>query len=136
MKKMMTRVLLVTTALLLSVTLVVAQHNHAATTNQLASQGADNDMMASCQKHGTETMAALDRLEKTIAAGRESNDSAKMKAALEQAQTQLAEAKHHMAMCPMRKGGKMHHGSMDHMQHMKGMTGEQRRAPESTQTPQ
>jgi hypothetical protein len=81
-------------------------------------------------------MAALDKLEKTIAAGRESNDPAKMKAALDQAQTQLAEAKHHMSMCPMMSDGMMHHGNMDHMEHMQGMAGQQTSAPDRSKTPQ
>jgi GTP-binding protein EngB required for normal cell division len=130
MTRTTTRVLIALTALLLTATIVVAQHDHAATTNQSGSQAADNDMMKSCQKHGTETMAAFDKLDKTIAAGRESNDPAKMKAALDQAQTQLAEAKHHMSMCPMTSGGKMqHHGGMGHMQHMHGESGQQQTAP-------
>lgn len=105
-----TRILIGMAVLLLSATLVVAQHNHGGSTDQSAQQTSSEDMMKSCQKHGSETMAALDKLEKTIAAGRESNDPARMKAALDQAQSQLAEAKHHMSMCPMMGGaGMMHH---------------------------
>lgn len=110
-----TKLAIVTLALLLSAGLVLAQHNHAASQSNRAASG--DDMMKACQKHGSETMAALDKLEKTIAAGRDSNDPSKMKAALDDAQKQLAEAKHHMSMCPMMSGATMQH-DMNNMQHM------------------
>jgi hypothetical protein len=113
----------------------LAQHNHAEMTGGTqGKQTSSEDMMKSCQKHGSETMAALDKLDKTIASGRESSDPAKMKAALDEAQKELTEAKHHMSMCPMMSGGMMHHGNMDHMQHNKG-TGQQS-TPENTKAPQ
>jgi hypothetical protein len=99
----------------------MAQHNHAAMTSESQTTQTSDDMMKSWRKHGSETMATLDKLEKTINAGRESNDPAKMKAALSEAQAQVAEAKHHMSMCPMMSGGTMQQGNMQHMNHMQGM---------------
>ena len=94
----------------------VAQHDHSAMTDQTQGKPGSEEMMKGCQKHGSETTAALDKLEKTIAAGRETKDPAKMREALDAAQKQLAEARHHMSMCPMMKDGGM--------EHMKGMSGE------------
>jgi sugar diacid utilization regulator len=109
-------------AFVLSAGVAVAQQDHMAMPDQSQGKPNSEEMMKACHRHGAESMAALDQLEKTIAAGRESNDPAKMKAALETAQKQLAEAKHHMSMCPMMGGGQMQDGGMDHMDHMKGMT--------------
>jgi hypothetical protein len=67
-------------------------------------------------------MATMDKLGKTIAAGRESKDPAEMKAALVEAQKQLAEAKHQMGMCPMMSNMQQDDmGNMDHMK-MKSMS--------------
>lgn len=99
-----------------------AQHDHKAMTSQAQSKSGSEEMIKSCQKHGSETAAALDKLDKTIASGRQSDDPAKMKAALNEAQTQLAEARHHMSMCPMMSGAPMQHGNMQHMDHMQGMS--------------
>ncbi|MFB3916164.1 MAG: hypothetical protein ACE14M_05515 [Terriglobales bacterium] len=140
-----TKIVFILAALLLSAGFVLAQHNHAATDIQSTPQSSGKDMMQACQKHRSETLAALDKLEKTIATGRQSNDPAKMKAALDQAQTDLVEAKHHMSMCPMMSGSMMHrgmsggmmqHGGMDHMQRMNGMSGQQQNAPETPKEPQ
>jgi hypothetical protein len=113
-------VLTVLLALILGAGAAVAQHDHAAITDPSQSKPDSTDMMNACHKHSSEAMAALDKLEKTIAEGRESNDPAKMKAALDTAQKQLAEAKHHMNMCPMMSSGHMQDGGMDHMNGMSG----------------
>lgn len=116
--------------LLLSAGVVLAQHNHGSSSGQSAQQNSGEDMMSSCRKHVSESIAALDKLEKTIAAGRESNDPARMKAALNQAQTEAAEARHHVSMCPMMSEGNMHqdmHHDMKHMQQTK---------PEDNKSPQ
>ncbi len=117
-------ILTVLLALVLGAGVAVAQQDRMAMPDQSQAKPNSEDMMKACHKHGAESMAALDKLEKTIAAGRESNDPAKMKAALDTAQKQLAEAKHHMSMCPMMSGGNMQHGGMEHMDHMKGMSDE------------
>ncbi len=113
-KNIMKRVLLLVLALVLSATILLAQNQAAST----PSKTGPHKQGGRCPEM-TATNADLDQLEKTLASGRESNDPAKMKAALEQAQTQLADARHHMSMCPMMNGGKMQHTSM------KGMSGMQ-----------
>jgi hypothetical protein len=110
-------------AVVLSAGVAMAQQDHAAMTDQSQTKPGSEDMMKSCQMHRSGTMAALDKLEKTIAAGRKSKNPAKMKAALDAAQKQLAEAKHQMSMCPMMSGGNMHDGGMEPMGHMNGMSG-------------
>jgi hypothetical protein len=122
MVKASNAILAVFLAVVLSAGVAVAQQDHSSMTDQPQSTSSSDDMMKGCHKHGSESMAALDKLGKTIATGRESNDPAKMKAALDTAQTQLAEAKHHMNMCPMMNGGKMQSGGMEHMGHMNGMS--------------
>jgi hypothetical protein len=124
----MKRVLLLVFALALSATMLLAQNQAASTPSKTAPQ----KQGGRCPEM-TATTADLDQLEKTLASGSESNDPAKMKAALEQAQTQLADARHHMSMCPMMNGGKMRHagmkgmsrmqckGNMKNMSSMKGM---------------
>lgn len=99
-----------------------AQHDHNAMTSQAQSKSGSEEMIKNCQKHGSEAAAVLDKLDKTIASGRQSDDPAKMKAALNEAQAQLAEARHHMSMCPMMSGASMQHGNMQHMDHMQGMS--------------
>jgi hypothetical protein len=118
-------ILTVLLALVLGAGVAVAQQDHMAMPDQSGKPNPE-DMMKACHKHSAESMAALDKLEKTIATGRESNDPAKMKAALDTAQKQLAEAKHHMSMCPMMSGNMQHGGMehMNHMDHMKGMSDE------------
>jgi hypothetical protein len=110
--------------LVLGAGVAMAQQDHAAMTDQSQSTSKSGDMMKSCHKYGSETMATLDRLEKAIAEGRESNDPAKMRMALDTAQKQLVEARRHMSMCPMMGGDKMQDGGMEHMDHMKGMPGD------------
>lgn len=108
--------------LVLSAGAAMAQQDHAGMTDQPQSKTTSDDMMKGCQKHSPEMKAAMDRLEKTIAAGRESNNPAKMEAALVEAQKQLAEAKHQMSMCPMMNGGNMQQDGMGNMDHMKSMS--------------
>jgi hypothetical protein len=107
--------------LVLSAGAAMAQQDHAGMMDQPQSKTPSEDMMKGCQKHGPEMLAAMNRLEKTIAAGRESNKPAKMKAALVEAQKQLAEAKHQMSMCPMMSSN-MQQDEMGNMDHMKVMS--------------
>ena len=66
--------------------------------------------------HIAAARASLDQLDKTLAEGRQSNDPAQMKASLEKAQAELADARKEMNQCPMMGGGGMHHHEdMDHM---------------------
>ena len=57
------------------------------------------DMMKSCQEHCQSTSKTIDQLTRTIDEARTSNDPAKMRAALDQAQKPLADMKEHMSMC-------------------------------------
>jgi sugar diacid utilization regulator len=81
----------------------------------------DQKEMGGCP-HMMATKASLDKLQKTLDAGRQSNDPAQMKASFEKAQTELAEARKQMSMCPMMSGGMMHHGDMQDMDEMDHMT--------------
>jgi uncharacterized membrane protein (DUF106 family) len=99
----------------LAVTLILSAMAAIAQTAKTEKPG-DEKEMGGCP-HMTATKASLDNLEKTLAAGRESNDPAKMKASLEKAQTELADARKEMSMCPMMNGGMHHHQQSD----MEGM---------------
>ena len=57
------------------------------------------DMMKGCQEHCQSTSKTIDQLTRTIDAAKASNDPAKMRAALDQAQMPLAEMKQHMTGC-------------------------------------
>jgi hypothetical protein len=68
------------------------------------------NMMKGCQEHCQQTTASIDRLMQTMKEAEQSNDPAKMRAALDQAQKPLAEMKQHMNMCTNMMGmmQKMH----------------------------
>lgn len=57
------------------------------------------DMMQGCQQHCQRTQQSIDQLSKTLEEAKQSNDAAKMRSTLEQAQKPLAEMKEHMSMC-------------------------------------
>jgi hypothetical protein len=57
------------------------------------------DMMRSCQEHCQSTSKTIDQLSRTIDKAKASNDPAKMRAALDQAQKPLADMKQYMAGC-------------------------------------
>lgn len=67
-------------------------------------------MTKGCQEHCQQTSASIDQLMKTIDEAKQSNDPAKMRAALDQAQKPLADMKQHMNMCMTMMGmmQKMH----------------------------
>jgi hypothetical protein len=58
-----------------------------------------DDMMKGCREHCEQTSASIDELMKTMDEAKQSNDPAKMRAALDQAQKPLADMKQHMNMC-------------------------------------
>jgi hypothetical protein len=70
------------------------------------------DMMKGCREHCETAMKSTDTLAKTIADAKASNDPAKMRAALEQAEKPLADMRQHMNMCMnmMTMMQKMHGG--------------------------
>jgi hypothetical protein len=99
--------------LVMSASVLLAQHDHG------ASQGGSSHMttMQECQKHQSEMTALVDRMSKTLADAKELSNPEDMRAAMENAQSQLAEMKQHISMCPMANG--MMHDSRGHMQHSK-----------------
>ena len=56
-------------------------------------------MMRECQTHCQETTASIDHMMTTMRQAQQSNDPARMRDALEQAQQPLAAMKDHMAPC-------------------------------------
>ena len=56
-------------------------------------------MMKECSEHHQAVTKSLDQTSKTLEGAKQSNDPDKMRAAIDQAQKQLADMKDHMAMC-------------------------------------
>jgi YHS domain-containing protein len=108
----------------------VAQQT-AAKPSQKGGQMSMDDMMAGCRKHCQTTMKSMEQMERTMVDAKASNDPAKMRAALDQAQKPLADMKEHMNMCMnmMNMMQKMHGqgGMMGGAGHMGMMSGEQLR---------
>ena len=77
-------------------------------------KGSQNQMMQSCQKNMRSMMASNDQTTKDIEAAKQSNDPAKMRAALDEAQKALSPMNEHMKNCM---------SMMDMMQSMHGMKG-------------
>lgn len=107
---------------------VYAQHQHDAMSDQgqaaAAGKQTDNaeantDPMQECQKHHADGTAALAQAETTLEQARSMTDPAQMKSAIETAQEQIGQAKHHFGMCPMnRSTGENHdHISGTHRGH-------------------
>src|SRR6185312_16511474 len=62
-------------------------------------KGSQNQMMQSCQKNMRSMMASNDQTSKDIEAAKQSNDPAKMRAALDEAQKALSPMNDHMENC-------------------------------------
>jgi len=56
-------------------------------------------MMKECSEHHQAVTKSLDQTSKTLEEAKQSNDPAKMRAAIDEAQKQLADMKDHMTMC-------------------------------------
>ena len=56
-------------------------------------------MMKECSEHHQAMTKAMDQMSKTLEDAKQSNDPANMRAAIDQAQKQLANMKEHMNMC-------------------------------------
>jgi hypothetical protein len=56
-------------------------------------------MMKECNEHHQAVTKSLDQTSKTLEGAKQSNDPDKMRAAIDQAQKQLADMKDHMTMC-------------------------------------
>ena len=101
-------------------------------------QASMGGMMQGCQEHCQKTSASIDRTLQTIEEAKQSNDPARMRAALDQVHKPLAEMKEHMGMCMnmMSMMQKMH-GGMGGMMggDMGGMMGD-KGAPRMATSPQ
>lgn len=73
-----------------------------------------DDIMKDCMKHHQAGMKSMDQMSKMMEGAKQSNDLARMRTALDQAQKQLAEMKEHMSKCS---------GMMNMMEKMDGMGG-------------
>lgn len=71
-------------------------------------------MMKQCREHHDAMAKNVDEASKALEGGKQSNDPAKLRTAMDQAQKQLTDMKEHMAMC-----GNM----MNMMEKMQGMGG-------------
>jgi hypothetical protein len=56
-------------------------------------------MMKECSEHHQAVTKSLDQTSKTLEGAKQSNDPDKMRAAIDEAQKQLADMKEHMTMC-------------------------------------
>jgi hypothetical protein len=74
-----------------------------------------DEMMKECKEHHQSATKSIDQTSKMMEEAKQSNDPAKMRAALDQGQKQLSEMKEHMTMC----GNMM--SMMEKMQGMHGM---------------
>ena len=103
--------------------IAVAQDN-SAKSQQGSGMGGMMPMMQQCRQHCQETQQSGERLSKVIAEAKQSNDPAKMRAALEQVEKQQSEMRQHMSMC-MRSMGNMEkmHGNMGMQEGMKHEAG-------------
>ena len=73
-----------------------------------------DEMMKDCNEHHQSAMKSMDEMSKIMEDAKQSNDPAKMRAAIDQAQKQLMGMKEHMTMCK---------NMMDMMEKMQGMGG-------------
>ena len=73
-----------------------------------------DEMMKDCKEHHQSAMKSIDQMTKMMDGAKQSNNPAKMRAALDQSQKQLGEMKEHMKMC-----GNM----MSMMEKMQGTSG-------------
>ena len=106
MKRHANRYLAIAAALLLGGSALAQQDPQ-----QKPSQMSMDNMMKGCREHCQQTTASIDRLMQTMEEAEQSNDLAKMRAALDEAQKPLTEMKEHMSMCM---------NMMDMMQKMHG----------------
>ena len=79
---------------------------------QKSGQMSMDDMMKGCREHCQTNTKSMDAMDKAMGDAAASNDAAKMRAALTDAQKQLGEMRKHMSMCMnmMNMMEKMHGG--------------------------
>lgn len=115
------RLALILVVLLLAVSgasVAFAQHDHSSAPAQASPPEGQDDPMEECQKHHAEGAAALDQAATTLARAEQSTDPDQVKAAIDSAKKSIAEAKHHLSMCPMAQGGTADHSATDQSQHL------------------
>ena len=95
----------------------LAQHDHSADSAQASTPEGQVDSMQECQKHHLEGAAALDQAATTLARAKQLTDADQLKAAIESAERSIAEAEHHLSMCPMAQGAATDHSATHHSQH-------------------
>lgn len=80
---------------------VLAQEQRPAQKGEMKSTGkmSMDEMMKDCKEHHQSAMKSIDQMTKMMDGAKQSNDPAKMRAALDQSQKQLGEMKEHMTMC-------------------------------------
>ena len=102
----------------LSAAQVSAQEQTPSQKSEMKSMGkmSMDEMMKECKEHHQSAMKSIDQMTKMMDGAKQSNDPAKMRAAIDQAQKQLIEMKEHMTMCRNMMG------MMEKMQGMGGMT--------------
>jgi hypothetical protein len=107
------------------------QTSKAAGKNQKMSMSA---MQKECQQHCSSRGQSISQLTQRLNQAEQSNDPAKMKAAIQEAKGQLNEMNSHMTACMNKMSMKnMHHQGMmqdEHMKDMGGMMGTQQQKPE------
>ncbi len=84
-----------------------------------------DNMMQECRKHCQRTRGSIANLQKTLEEARQSNDPAKMRNAIEQAEKPLADMQNHMDMCMNMMNMMGMHGMGRGM--MQGSAGEQKK---------
>jgi len=101
----------------LSAAQVSAQEQTPSQKSEMKSMGkmsSMDEMMKDCKEHHQSAMKSIDQMTKMMEGAKQSNDPAKMRAALDQGLKRLSEIKEHMNMC-----GNM----MSMMEKMQGMGG-------------
>ena len=108
--------------MLFAATPLVAQQQHEHEGQQAAksAQMSMDNMMKGCQEHHQAMSQSLEQMIKTVAEAKQSNDSTKMRATLDQVQTHMTEMQQQMKSCM---------SMMDMMQHMISMHSSENQTP-------
>ena len=93
--------LAVISALISNAAQVSAQEQKPSQKSEMKTMGkmSMDEMMKDCKEHHESAMKSVDQMMKMMDGAKQSNDPAKMRAALDQGQKQLSEMKEHMSMC-------------------------------------
>lgn len=94
--------ILVLAFLSLGSSIALAQYQHSAMPAQASTSAVQANPMQECHKSHAEGLTALDRAAASLAQTQKLSDAGEIKATIESAQQQIAEAKHLLSTCPMR----------------------------------